>query len=1431
MHVRVIGRWCPLWLTWIAIFHLCPPWAQPLSAQRENDQDQAPVHAQQSAANPPASSVSEDEQPARSRRGVLVSIYAKGQAEPAVQTIWPKPAFTLTDGSLSPLVPGGPFRIRFQASLWWNETSPVQLAAFVRGRLQLRLAGEVVMDLVDHQGSQLRVSDRPVVLDPGFVPVEIDFQSLDDLPARLQIWWQSEQFSSEPIPAWLFYLPEQVPEAFALGPLYEQGRHWAERLGCGRCHPGTWPGIDATYLPGPMLQPSRQPWNRHWLLRWLKAPAQLRSNSGMPALFSTDRRGFVERWILAEYLAGNRSSDVPTAVVGGDHRMGRRLFISVGCIACHFMPDQPPDQQVNTGQSRLELLADRWSEPTLAEFLRNPLGRYPDGRMPSLRLSEKESLDIAAFLLLWSQPSAVEPATQPGEQELIEVMALYRAENLSDAAEKIIQAKRCNACHPGAWPKEVNGVPLPQQWSWHQGCLEGQHGPRFAFPQEARQPLQQFLWQGQRELGPSAFLQRQRQLQRRGCLRCHQRDTDESPPLEQVAATLGGAWLQRVPYQRTPRLTFALQRLEPTYLVGAIRDGVSGVRHPDYTYRMPAFGDAAPLLLQALSEGDGDWPTGRPPSHADSGNDPTAATLYGPELVGSQGYSCISCHVWKGRMFAEPDPGAVGPDLVQTAGRVRREWFDRILENPLRLCPRTPMPAVFPRGAKALVGAVLDGDAARQKDAIWAYLALGKQAPDPQGPMPWLVEPPPRKGPVRVAQIPLHLDERRVLESLTLCDADGRVLVVDLQRGGLVGIHVDAAIYRHVVGRRRTFVLSADSAKSRSVGFEQPLWLLELPGQQPQPPSQVYFQSYDRLQDGMRVTMDIAWPTCRVGVVLELAVEATGDTSVLRQRWKITGIPQHAKLHAITLHGSATSKPDTRVEPHKQSVEQTHLTIENHHGQAVDDAASKRLIFTPSPTGQVECLVRAPLEPSLRPTTAMRPQVFDPGRPSGPLERPGYRAVSIDVPKTPWGEDAVMPSAIAVTPTSGRVLVASMKLGELWEIVNPLASSDAIKWRDYANGLFQEAYSMTASEEAVYLLHRRNLTAIRDMDGDGFADRFERVAALPHGVADTYDYGYGLVRERSGSFVLAFAPYANRHIVGSGGAVRYDPMSGKFIEIAFGMRNPVGWCADTAGNIFFTDNQGEWVATNKLCHVVEGRYYGFPNPDQPHHQSKPFGRTAVWVPYAWAHSVNGVACDTTQGRFGPFAGQLFMAELMFGGAIIRADVEMVNGQAQGACFPFWGRGLLGPLTLAFHPSGALFVGSITEPGWMAQPDRGGLYRIDFTGETPFEIQTIRVVPDGFRLVFTRPVDRGSARQTSSYFVEHFRYEYTGAYGSPELDRTQVAIQQVEVSPDSRQVILHLGTLTPDRVYMINAAGVRSANGETLVHTTGAYTLQEVPSSF
>jgi hypothetical protein len=445
--------------------------------------------------------------------------------------------------------------------------------------------------------------------------------------------------------------------------------------------------------------------------------------------------------------------------------------------------------------------------------------------------------------------------------------------------------------------------------------------------------------------------------------------------------------------------------------------------------------------------------------------------------------------------------------------------------------------------------------------------------------------------------------------------------------------------------------------------------------------------------------------------------------------------------------------------------------------------------------------------------------------PEGSLERPGYRAVAYPRPKTVSGEDRIMPGAVAVRPRDGQVFVASMKTGELFALRDPDDPKRA-HFENYGHGLFQDALSMLAEDDGLYVLHRRNLTKITEKDG--VAERFERAALLPHGIADTYDMAYGLARDREGRFVFSYAPYADAKMTGAGAVLRMKP--GKPPEeVAFGMRNPLGWCAGPDGEIFFTDNQGDWVATNKLCHVEEGKFYGWPNRAQPQHISKPAGKAAVWVPYGWARSINGVAYDNTAGMFGPFAGQFFLAELMFGGAIIRADVEKVNGVYQGACFPFWGKGLLGPLTLAFDPRGKLYVGGITEPGWMAQPDRGALFRIDYTGETPFEMQSIRVRPHGFRVVFTKPVDGATAVDPRAYKLESYRYEYTGAYGSPELDRAAVKVEKVEVATDGLSVELTTAPLVKDRVYLLTADRMRSAKGERLVHPTGAYTLNEIPA--
>ena len=434
------------------------------------------------------------------------------------------------------------------------------------------------------------------------------------------------------------------------------------------------------------------------------------------------------------------------------------------------------------------------------------------------------------------------------------------------------------------------------------------------------------------------------------------------------------------------------------------------------------------------------------------------------------------------------------------------------------------------------------------------------------------------------------------------------------------------------------------------------------------------------------------------------------------------------------------------------------------------------------------------------------------------------------MPQTISGEDLVMPGALAVNLRDGRLFIASMKMGELFTLDESPGAGTA-HFANYAGGLFQDAYSMLHDGESLYILHRRNLTRILDTDGDGRADRFDRVATFPHAIGNNYDWGYGLIREPGGAFLLTFAPHANQQLPGAGSLLRLLPSADgpRLEEVAYGFRNPLGWCMGPDGEVFFSDNQGDWIATSKLGHLVPGSFNGYPNHAQLQHTNRPFAPTTVWVPYDWARSINGIAWDNTGGKFGPFAGQIFMAELMNGGAIIRANVERVNGVYQGACFPFWGKGLLGPLVLAFDPAGRLYVGGITMPGWMGQPDRGALSRIEFTGETPFEMQSIHVLPHGFRVNFTAPLLTASARDVSAWRIENYRYEYTGAYGSPELDRRALPIERVRVSADSMSVELTTALLEQNRVYAITANSVRSLRQEPLLHTTGVYTLNEIPA--
>ncbi|HVR86187.1 MAG TPA: hypothetical protein VMU54_17830, partial [Planctomycetota bacterium] len=1076
-----------------------------------------------------------------------------------------KPAFTLGHSSPHPRISPGPFEVSWTGVVLIQDAEPILFDAFVGGDVAVAVGGVVLLEGRGETDSAHVAGSQALEVKPGAYRIDIRFRSRAGVPARLQPGWQGRTFAREPLPAGR--LKHLIRDESPGEEIVARGRELVAKLGCARCHASAFPGVDDP-PPGPSLADIGDRGGRSWLVDWLDHPAKLHAGARMPSLFPPDRKGLVERWAVADYLLRATSTGARRdAAVKGDHRLGKRQFASLGCAACHFMPDEP--DQPDLGQIALEGLNDRMSARDLTAFLMNPHARYPDGRMPRIPMTPEAARDLAAYILMWSKPAMPEESIEPpvSSKEIDEVGRRLGVRGPEATGQALVREKGCASCHVGVGeqgPEVILKAPSAE-------C----RGPRYDLGAEARKPIAAYLAVAPGERHPSPFENRQRLIRRVGCLRCHVRDADRPPAIEAIGSVLGGSMLETIPFQRTPRLTDALSKYAHSYLVSTIRNGAVPLRGPRYSYRMPSFGTEAETIALALAEADGDLPSG--PDLVPGGEvDPTVASL-GPSLIGFEGYSCVSCHVWKGQRMSEADPGAVGPELTSTTHRIRRDWFDRWMDDPARVHPGTPMPQIFKRGQPATLKSVLEGDPSKQKDALWAYFAEGKDAPSPKPLQPLEVNLP-ASGPL-VAQIPVLLPDQSVVESITILFPSRDLVVYDLESLSLRNVYLGATMLRRERGRVRSYLIVGTP-----IG---PDLKAPVPGT---------FLGYERLADGARIL--------------------TRDGEIL------------LRLDGRTLHAGAR-------------------TIE--------------------------------LPPAKKAPPLEHPVLADPGRPEGPMEQPGYRAIAYPRPKTSSGEDLVMPGAIAVDPREGRVYVASMKLGEIFTLRDPGDDGKNATFEDYAGGLFQEAYSMLAESDGLYVLHRRNLSKITEKDGK--ADRVERVAALHQAAAEAYDYGYGLAREASGAFVWSHAQYGDRTIPGAGSMLRLLP-DGKVEEVAFGFRNPLGWVAGPDGTIFFTDNQGEWVATNKLCAIVPGRYYGYPNRAQKEHTLKPAGKPTVWVPYGWAHSINGVTVDRTGGKFGPFAGQFFLAELMFGGAIIRASVEKVNGEWQGCAIPFWGKGLLGPLTLA-----------------------------------------------------------------------------------------------------------------------------------------------------
>lgn len=488
-----------------------------------------------------------------------------------------------------------------------------------------------------------------------------------------------------------------------------------------------------------------------------------------------------------------------------------------------------------------------------------------------------------------------------------------------------------------------------------------------------------------------------------------------------------------------------------------------------------------------------------------------------------------------------------------------------------------------------------------------------------------------------------------------------------------------------------------------------------------------------------------------------------------------------------------------------------------------------------------------------------------------PLEEDFFKISGISTP-----EGIVLEvGGLAVLPNGD--LGVSTRRGDVYIIENP--TSRRPFFRKFASGL-HEPLGLAYKDGALIAAQRGELTKMIDTNNDGKADKFETVYAWPL-TGNYHEYSFGPKIAPDGSFFVSTNlgfPDPWWHPVSlvpwRGWLLRITE-DGKMEPWATGFRSPAG-LSMIDGEVFYSENQGDWVGSGGIWKVEKGDFTGHPgglrwtsmpnspldltvaqfyqkldprfDKDEDGQHIKPEIRVgdeivtmaqmkeeipdlklpAVWLPHGIFGISNSEIVKIPEGHFGPFEGQLLVGDQGMS-KIMRVYLEKVNGEYQGAAFDFRSGFQSGVLRIAWAKDGSLFVGE-TNRGWGSAGEANqGLERLTWNKQLPFEMRAVRAKADGFEIEFTMPVDKKSAEDLANYSVESFIYRYHAVYGSPPVNLEKHQIKGVKVSEDGLKVRIIVDNLRKNYIHHVSLRGVRSKdNFYSLVHPITYYTLNNIP---
>ncbi len=416
-------------------------------------------------------------------------------------------------------------------------------------------------------------------------------------------------------------------------------------------------------------------------------------------------------------------------------------------------------------------------------------------------------------------------------------------------------------------------------------------------------------------------------------------------------------------------------------------------------------------------------------------------------------------------------------------------------------------------------------------------------------------------------------------------------------------------------------------------------------------------------------------------------------------------------------------------------------------------------------------------------------------------------------------------------------------------------------WKRFAEGLHDPLGVLVVSNNELLVMQRPELTRVKDTDGDGEADLYQKVTD-DFGLSGNYhEFAFGPVADKQGNLYIAL------NLASNGAGIRneirgtYDSLSrpgrmyacvpyrgwimrldkkGKLHPYAVGFRSPNGLGFDQQGHLLVSDNQGDWLGTSKLYHVEEGKFYGHPagliwKKDFPRvvpiklpvaELDSMRTKEIMQFPHGYfANSPTQPLLDNTGGKFGMFNGQMLIGD-MDHKYIIRLMMEEVGGALQGACIPLavGSKLRIGNNRLAFAPDGSLWVGQ-NDHGWVGAR---GIQRITWKGKQHLDIMAMNLTKTGFDLTFSMPINKQMAEDLKNYVFRRYYYEYHQAYGSKQFGIKDIPVTNIRVSEDGKKVSLELAELKAGYVYELRLGDIANQQGDkSLINKLVCYTLNHL----